>query len=285
MNTIPQEFSQYDGLQFTDGHKTTFVIEAVETDTSQLSLTEHGTILNPSRPPSFELQVFEIDEAGYKGLSGQFKNLQQIEEFYAVNLKPAIASAYFHRPFMNMREVFGVFVDAVLTDESDNLIFISLWGRDTAIRELQGRLTLGTSENGLTSFNLRNDETKVFVKIGNSQAIEQMTGRVQTDILGELVHCFIFHKEIMKPDLANHRVILITQEGEPDFLWNAVKQTCPVPLLDHWKSVLLPILKRTGMIKKLSGIYQSGTQINIDEERITFLVKQACMDGLLTVAP
>ena len=285
MNTIPQEFAQYHGLQFTDYTKTTFLIAAVESDSSQLSLTGRGTTLDPSIPPSFELQVFEIDTRGYKGLSGQFKSLQQIEGYYGVNLKPAIASAHFNQSFMNMNEVFGIFVDSVLTDESDNLIFISLWGRDTAIRELQGRLTLGASESGLTAFNLRNDDTKVFVKIGNIQAMEQMAGRVQTDILGELVHCFIFHKEIMKPDLANHRAVLIAQEGEPDYLWNAVKHTCPVPLLDYWETVLLPILKDTGMIKNLSGINQSGTQINIDEERIALLVKQECMNGRLTVAP
>ena len=285
MNTIPQEFAQYHGLQFTDYTKTTFLIAAVESDSSQLSLTGFGTTLDPSIPPSFELQVFEIDTRGYKGLSGQFKSLQQIEGYYGVNLKPAIASAHFNQSFMNMNEVFGIFVDSVLTDESDNLIFISLWGRDTAIRELQGRLTLGASESGLTAFNLRNDDTKVFVKIGNIQAMEQMAGRVQTDILGELVHCFIFHKEIMKPDLANHRAVLIAQEGEPDYLWNAVKHTCPVPLLDHWETVLLPILRDTGMIKNLSGINQSGTQINIDEERIALLVKQECMNGRLTVAP
>ena len=285
MNVIPQEFAQYHGLQFTDSGKTTFLIEAVESDSIQLSLTEHGTTLDPSIPPTFELQVFEIDDVGYKGLSGQFTSLNKIEAYYGVNLKPVIDSTHFNQSFLNMDEVFGIFVDSVLTDEADNLIFISLWGRDTAIRELQGRLTLSSAESGLTSFNLRNETSKVFVKISNINAMDQMTGRVHTDILGELVHCFIFHKDIMKPDLANHRAILISQEGEPEYLWNAVKYTCPVPLLDHWEQALLPILKHTGMIKKLSGVNQSGTQINIDEERMALLVKQECIDGRLTVRP
>jgi len=56
--------------------------------------------------------------------------------------------------FMEIREVQGIYVDAVLTDEADNLIFISLWGRDTSIRELQARITLGDTDSGLTGLNI-----------------------------------------------------------------------------------------------------------------------------------
>jgi hypothetical protein len=285
MNVIPQALAQYHDLMFTALGNTTFLIEAAESDTSQLTLTEHGTTLDASIAPTFELCVYEVDSTGYKGLSGQFKSIDEIEVYYDVDLKAVIPSMHFNQSFMNINEVFGIFVDSVLTDEADNLIFISLWGRDTAIRELQGRLTLGVAEGGLTHLNLRNDDTKAFVQIGNINAMEQMTGRVHTDILGELVHCFIFHKEIMKPDLANHRAILIAHEGEPSFLWNAVKYACPVPLLDHWESVLLPLLKNAGMIKPLSGINQSGTKITIDEEQMALLVKQECLNGRLSVTP
>lgn len=92
--------------------------------------------------------------------------------------------------YMTIPEIHGVFVDSILTDETDNLVFGSFWGRDTAIREFQGRLTLGLSENGMTSFNVQGDDfqnklLKVFTRIGNIESLEQMTGRLRTDILGD----------------------------------------------------------------------------------------------------
>ncbi len=185
--------------------------------------------------------------------------------------------------FMAIEEIHGVFVDAVLTDEADNLVFISLWGHDTAIREMQGRLTLGVSEGGVSTFHVVSEDHRIFVRIGNIERIQQMTGRVHTDILGELVHLWLYHQEIVKPDLANHRALLISKDGVPGNLWRAVMQVSPVPLLEHWEEHLLPIMRRIGMIKQLVGVNQTGFQIAIDESRMALLVQQECCDGHLTL--
>jgi len=34
-------------------------------------------------------------------------------------------------------------------DEQDNLVFLSIWARDTAVQEFLARLTLGRDEQGL----------------------------------------------------------------------------------------------------------------------------------------
>jgi len=190
--------------------------------------------------------------------------------------------------FMSIREIHGIFVDSVLTDEADNLVMISLWGRDTSIRELQSRITLGDVEGGLSAFNLVDSEHKIkcFVKVGDKDKLEQMTGRVHTTILGELVHCFLYPQEIIKPDLANHRAILIYQSDDaPDsytaHLWNMIKAICPIPVLDHWGGVLIPIMKQTEMITSLTGIRQCGIKIAIDIDRLADIVKQGCLDKRL----
>lgn len=90
MNTIPQEHMQFNGLRFCDPFGTQYLIEAAESDISQLHLTEQGTCLNPSLEPSFELRVFEVDEQGYKGLSGQFKDCEQVQHYY--NAKPVLTT-------------------------------------------------------------------------------------------------------------------------------------------------------------------------------------------------
>jgi hypothetical protein len=190
--------------------------------------------------------------------------------------------------FMSIPEIHGVFVDSILTDEADNLVFGSFWGHDTAIREFQGRLTLGSSEGGLSTFTVMGDDRhgklrKVFTRLDNIDSLEQMTGRVHTDILGEMVHCWLYRKEIIKPDLANHRLMLIGKDDLPENLWDAIKMICPVPMLDHWKDQITPAMLEAGMIKPLSGINQSGTQIVIDEEVMAMIVKTGCKNGSLTV--
>ncbi len=193
-------------------------------------------------------------------------------------------------PFMTIPEIHGIFVDDFLVDEADNLIFGSFWGRDTSIREFQGRLTLGHSEGGLTTFNIiRTDDVpdkkaKSFIRVGSTDTLEQMTGRIQTRILGELVHCWLYQREIVKPDLANHRATLISRHEEPDNLWGVIKAICPIPLLDHWADSVIPELYSAGMIKTLNGINQVGLKIAIDEDEMALLIKNRCIDGSLTVA-
>jgi hypothetical protein len=189
--------------------------------------------------------------------------------------------------FMKIPEIHGVFVDSILTDEANNLVFGSFWGHDTAIRELQGRITLGASEGGLSTFNVSGEDQqgklrKVFARVGNVDTLEQMTGRVHTDILGEMVHCWIYQQDIIKPDLANHRLMLISKSDLPENLWNAIKMVCPIPMLDHWKDQVTPAMFQAGMIKPLSGINQSGTQIVIDEDMMAQIVKTGCKNGSLT---
>jgi len=189
--------------------------------------------------------------------------------------------------YLKVTEVYGLFADAILTDESGRLVFGSFWGSDTSVRDFQGRLTLATQDGGMTAFNVFGDDCdgqthKVYVRVDNIENIKQETGRVHTDILGDVVHCFLYHVDIIKPDLVNHRAILINN-GRPHELWNAVKMICPVPLLDHWEDYLMPIMIGNEMIKSLSGINQAANVISIDEDMMASIVKTGCLNGSLTV--
>ena len=74
-------------------------------------------------------------------------------------------------------EVQGIYVDAVLTTGDDHLLFCSLWGRDTAIRELQARLTLGAADDGLKSLNVMGEGSRIYLAIADIGAVSQQTAR------------------------------------------------------------------------------------------------------------
>ncbi len=188
---------------------------------------------------------------------------------------------------MTLHDVHGVFVDALLTDDAEGLIFLSIWGRDTAIRELQARITLGATEGGLTSLSILEQRPegikKHLVRLISNDMIEQLTGRVRKNILGDIVHCWLYHRDIVKPDKANCRALLINQHDQFDSLWQVVKLICPVPVMDHWKELLLVSLEAKGMITRLCGINQFGVRIAIDESAVERMVKDFCHEGRLTV--
>ena len=45
-----------------------------------------------------------------------------------------------------------VMADACVGDDQGNLIFLSIWARDTAVQQFLARLTLGRDEQGLEQF-------------------------------------------------------------------------------------------------------------------------------------
>lgn len=81
---LPPEFQRLDGCSFIS-NGTTYLIRAQEADTSRLVLTDRGTCFDPDLKPYFELRVYEYDPVNnYRGLSGQFKNLSEIEIVYGI---------------------------------------------------------------------------------------------------------------------------------------------------------------------------------------------------------
>lgn len=184
--------------------------------------------------------------------------------------------------FKTIEQVHGIFVDAYVVDDADNLVFLSCWGHDTAIREFQSRLTVGSAEGGLSSFNVDLGEgIKAFVRIANMDELEQSTGRVQTYILGTMVHAMIYSREVIMPDTANHRAILLGNASD-DALWDLAVYLAPVPLLSHWKMEILPVMRSAGMVIRLEGLGIEAWQIKIDETRLALLVKEAAMEGRIT---
>ncbi len=180
-------------------------------------------------------------------------------------------------------EVYGLHTDAILTDMNSELIFGSFWAHDTAMREFQARLTLGHGDDtGITQFHAEGAHARLLAKVSISN-LDQITGRVRTSIFGELIHCFVFHKQIVKPDYANSRAILICKQGDADNLWNVIKDICAVPLLDHWQNYLIPVMSEHAMIVHLKGINHNGTLIDIQEDDMAVIVKRGLLEGTLTV--
>ena len=180
-------------------------------------------------------------------------------------------------------EVSDLYVDAFLMDQSQ-LIFLSVWGRDTALQEFFARLTLPKSEQGLREIHLENLDTNQthFVDIPDIEKLDKTTGRAQTKVFGQLSHVFIYDKLAIKPDALNNRALLFYQNEQPD-IWEIVKEACHLPLLDHWKKTVLSTFQEQGWIQTLNGVGINAIKINFVQEDVERLLESAIKDGDLTL--
>ena len=148
-----------------------------------------------------------------------------------------------------------LYVDACVCDEQRNLVFFSAWGRDTALQEFLARLTLGTSENGLEQFHIVVDGRSLVVFPNTDQLEKRTTRQFRGTLFGSLLHLWLFDRRCAQPDRANHFAYALLENGQSprQRLWPLITQTCPLPLLPHWREPVMDKLTQHDMLQPLAG--------------------------------
>ena len=113
-----------------------------------------------------------------------------------------------------LRELSDLYADACVRDESGQLMFLSLYGRDTAIQQLLAAFTLKVREGGLNSFHLQDPDGQAqVVHVGNADRLEKFTGKLPRDnLFGNLVHVWLYDPALIRPDRSN-RVAWVLVDG------------------------------------------------------------------------
>jgi len=154
-----------------------------------------------------------------------------------------------------IEELPDLYVDACVCDEQRNLVFLSAWGRDTVLQEFLARLTLGREENGIDQFHVIVDGRRLPV-FPNQELLEKRTTRqFRGTLFGSLLHLWLFDRRASTPDQANHFAFaLLEREEDPHHrLWPLVMETCPLPLLPHWREPVIGVLIQHQMLTALPG--------------------------------
>ena len=192
-----------------------------------------------------------------------------------------------------------LFADAMLVDACDNLLFLSLWGRDTALQEFLARVSLANHEGGLNSFFLNvgiktnGEPQRKLVQIGKADQLDHHTGRMPTNnVFGNMAHLWLFDRLIAEPDLANRRTMALFKQDEVALktssqivhhrIWQLAKAICHLPLLDHWADAVIKMFYERDWIKDFDGIGVNGALIDLSlseeiEEEITHLIKSGAL--------
>lgn len=186
---------------------------------------------------------------------------------------------------LKVEDVSDVFCDALLTDTA-SVLFMSLWGRDTALQELLARLTLKSSDGGLRGLHVG----ERYVDMSNSESLEKYSGRLPTSsLLGSIAHMWLYDPIVLAPDRANRRAVLLHRgspgpEVEVDArLWALIRELCHLPLLDAWREPVMAVFIDNEWVRTLPGHGLTGYVIDLSSQQIETFISNAVRTGGLSV--
>ncbi|MCX8984271.1 hypothetical protein [Citrobacter portucalensis] len=189
---------------------------------------------------------------------------------------------------LQLNDVPHIMADGYVCDERRSLIFISLWGRDTAIQELLARLTL-KNEDALTQLTLTDDALHEHLLFPDPSNLDKFSSRHPQTRFGTLVNLWLFDKRCRIPDRTNAQAFLLLQRDDPHWskrIWALLKETTSLPLLDHWRDWILTLLQTSQMLIPVSGYGDlTGWQLALDTARLTTLIGESILAGKLTTIP
>jgi hypothetical protein len=187
-------------------------------------------------------------------------------------------------------EVADVFADAIVSDNDNQLLFLSLWGQDTSLQELLARLSLPNAEGGLRRLILRNETDRRLAVVSSIDQFDKHTGRAPAGALFQgLSHLWLYDRLAIEPDRANRRCLVLRRPEESEQaisqrLWQTVRDMCHVPLLEEWQEVMSHFQQR-GWIRRFSGIGMDAYRIDLSSREVEQLISQLVKAGALSLQP
>ncbi|WP_010219916.1 hypothetical protein [Pseudomonas syringae group genomosp. 3] len=187
-----------------------------------------------------------------------------------------------HTQLFQIEECPDLYVDACVCDEQRNLIFLSAWGRDTAMQEFLARLTLGTAEDGLDQFHIVMNGQHIPVFPDVELLDKRTTRQLRGTLFGSLLHLWLFYQRCAQPDRANHFAYALIDEAQDPFkrLWPLVVNTCPLPFLPHWREPVMSVLTAHNMLQPLVGAigpvtaWRLSLQLDVLEKALGELIRE-----------
>lgn len=192
---------------------------------------------------------------------------------------------------MEVVEAPGLYADALLTDERGSLLFISLWGRDTAIQELLARMTLSPDEGGVRALHISTIDGPATVHLDRMPSMEKHSGRMPPkNLFGNLIQLWIYDRLAVEPDRANRRALLLhrpdrdPQENTDDRLWALVRDVCHLPLLAAWREPVLSVLEISGWLQALQGRGIHAWRLELGDSKLEAAITSLIRKGVLQLS-
>ena len=119
---------------------------------------------------------------------------------------------------------------------------------------------------------------------------KRLTRSYRRTLFGSLVNLWLFDRRCIRPDKATTSALALLPRAAADptsRLWLLVKETCPLPLLDHWQGTVLALLRDRDMLRDLPTALGPlrGFRLGLDVPALTEALGSLIRQGVLTAHP
>lgn len=187
-----------------------------------------------------------------------------------------------------LEEAPELFLDSYVAD-GDNAVFLSVWGRDTAIHELMAKLTLPLAEGGLSSLTLQG-ERACRLQLNRDRLAKRTTRTYRQTRFGNLLNLWLYDQRCQDPDRANRQCYAIfnerdSRQDKAAMLWTRLRDLAAFPLLDHWQPTVVQLLLEHEAIRLLDRTSDrvSGAWIDLSLASVQDAIGQRIHTGELAI--
>ena len=119
---------------------------------------------------------------------------------------------------------------------------------------------------------------------------KRVTRAYRRTLFGSLSNVWLFDRRCVKPDKANASALALLPRDSAhrlDRLWMLVRDTCPLPLLDHWRETVLDLLQSREMLARLPFALGplEGHRLAIDVPALSLALGSLIRSDALTAYP
>lgn len=157
-----------------------------------------------------------------------------------------------------IKEFSEVMADACLRDSEGRFLFLSIYGRDTAILQFMSAMELPANQRGVDLFHLVDAQGKQStVQVGGTDRLTKVSMKLpRATVFGAMTHTWIYHAALQQPDMVSRLawVVVVGDDHETtadqlaDKTWEMVKQLSPVPLVSEWRACVMEEVQRLGLV-------------------------------------
>jgi hypothetical protein len=126
--------------------------------------------------------------------------------------------------------------------------------------------------------------------VGNPDRLAKLTGRMPADnLFGNLAQLWLYDRKAVEPDHAARRALLLTVEEqstsedvpEAGKVWELFKTVSHLPLLDHWRQVLVAEALSQGWLQTHPGMRVQAVELNLGDGGYEATVGELIRQGRL----
>lgn len=200
-----------------------------------------------------------------------------------------------HTPALGrISEMPDVSVDACVIDHNGYLVFLSLWGRDTATSELLARLTLPRTEvdslaSGLT---FTAGDIQQHVQVNPDLLEKHFSRNFSRTKFGTINNLWLFDSRATDPDKANLKALVMLNENErqagtathPRVLSQLINLS-PVPILPEWAELVATEAAKLDMIHAHATLFGgvACVEIRLEQDVLERRMSQMIQAGQLSI--